>query len=330
MTTTSSQPGLPCRPSGSQSTITQGSRYGGKHVHPRGQGEGQKRTNTAAKKLETAPKNRNGGSGRGGAVGSYKKSKTEEASSNSGGGGGGGRDGSKESISRKGSSNEHSSRSHTERNQHRFGNSHSNKTPKRYATGGDHTGTTTVSGPSINSSKSNQDSSRYFSHPYIPGMDRLAVNTASNSLDTKEFKWGMPSPSNPDVIIDSTSGEHSLPMDCQDEWPDVSELANDTTTTHPISFRLKFIDGDWKNGDNSEDSEFIKQNNREYEQYSNTESLEDPFNMPELEGTWNSDVGDLPLSFSISQNRLPAQCTSDMHTEPTERANWRPTDFHKH
>ncbi len=249
---------------------------------------------------------------------------------------------------------EHSSR---ERNQQRSNNK-SNSGKKRYSSGGgggrDHSGTSTVAGPSQTSRKSNQDHNRAFSCVYDRndddnGKDGAATRTAR--LDTMGFQWGVPSPSGQsDVITCYTPRENrsnlsntSSPHVEKTEWPDFSESSKNTgqppipaSKRESYSVGLKFVFDGVNECPERDDFSAVTITGR-YQGSNNefTETVEDPFDIDDggglLHGAWNSDVGDFPVSLSTSSPLLlqltssqspqfqgiplHAQCTGDLPSE---------------
>ena len=184
---------------------------------------------------------------------------------------------------------------------------------RKRPTGGDHTGTSTVSGPSHHgsSNRSNQDPSRMFK--------RTRSNCSSASeigRDTQDFRWGVPSP-NDNLDTDHSSPQRTpvLPMNVVEEtgkteWPDFSELNNPAVVAREplISSSLEFTvphEGEW---DEAEEEVFL---------------VGSPPPIPRGGMEWTRGE---PLTISPTQRSPPntlAQCTGDLGQRGTR-------NLHKH
>ncbi len=289
-------PGLPCRPlstggGGGGGTLQQ-SKHGGKHAHhnktrPKGDGEGAQRRNTTKPKVGTY---------RPGAV--KREEQLEEKSP------GGNGNGKKETFSRK--------VNHRQSSGGGGGGSGGRKRPPT----GNHAGTSTVSGPSSHaspsSSKPNQDPSRTF-----PRSRSNHSSTSEVGRDTKDFRWGVPSPS------DTLDTDHSfpqrmptLPMNAAEsepgktEWPDFSELnsgpsvVSRETFSSSLEFTTPHVEGrrgqPWGDREGSVEDEMF---------------LADP--PPPRTSSY---LRGYPLTLSPSQKSPPihlAQCTGDLDPRGT-------------
>ena len=199
----------------------------------------------------------------------------------------------------------------------------------------DHTGSAAVSGPSHKST--NQDPTRNIPLAFVRTRSRSSSSSNYGALlDTKDFKWGVPSPSaNPDVILDSaptSENTNRQPEPEEMEWPDWSEVdsvsSNVNKQKQTFSSSLKFTCGPAPlHGPDEQCAEVGDKGwDGPYEiSGAETDSVEDPFpNVPG--GTWQSDLGDFPFTLSPSQNICLAQCTGDL----IELDRVRRTDLHKH
>lgn len=267
-------PGLPCRPS---SNVQGSGSRSWKHSYPGGRGKGQGGGGDGQRR--TAAKSKTGGT-RGTGNSNNKKVEPDKKPLNSTEGGKG-----------EAAKSFHSSRTGEKRQIQ------------------DHTGSHAVSGPSHSSAKSSQDPTRNFSPR---SRSRSSSSNSSALLETKAFKWGIPSPSaNPDVILDSGPAEESTtcqPEPEKSEWPDLSELGISSSNKQKQTFSasLKFSD--------PAPMQYLG------EQFAGvgpaeTDSIEDPFPTPGLGvyTAWHSDLGDFPLTLSPSQSICLAQCTGDLN-----------------
>lgn len=281
------QPGLPCRPSSYVQGSGSHTSRPGKHSHQGGRGKGQ------------------GGGGGGGGEGQRRttaKSKT------------GGTRGTGSSNSKKVEPNDLNNTEGAKKK-----SSRSSRTGEKQQVQ-DHTGSPAVSGPSP---KSNQDPTRNFSPR---SRSRSSSSNSGALLDTKAFKWGVPSPSaNPDVILDSTPADESTncqPEPEESEWPDLSELGISSSSSsnkqkQTFSASLKFS--------NPAPIQYPSEQSAgvAWDGPAETDSIEDPFPTVQLH-TWHSDLGDFPLTLSPSQSICLAQCTGDLNK--LDQA----TNLHKH
>jgi hypothetical protein len=145
-------------------------------------------------------------------------------------------------------------------------------------------------------------------------------------LDTKDFKWGFPSPTaHPDVIIDSTPPQDTSCQPEPEEWPDWSSDVSCNSKQQQkqqasFSSSLKFD----SNPSVPHPTGMDKAWNEPLEIGAETESLEDPF--PAVATSeWQSEYGDFLLTLSPSQSVCLAQCTGDL-----KELDRKVLNLHKH
>lgn len=191
---------------------------------------------------------------------------------------------------------------------------------KRFTPAADHTGSSTVTGTTTSTGKSDQDPSRSIAHAYHP---RARSNSSSSLGAVQGFSWSIPSPCS---NIDYYSHNLTPTGDTEEtEWPDFSKMNTGSRPVpacavhvHSASTLLRLTGNPTTENTNpkvevgSERDSLYRVEDDGLQHFADTETVDDPFSAVPLRELWNSDVGDYPLTLSPSQSQSIFQCTSDL------------------